>query len=81
MKKMILSLTLCASLLLPLFPIGARATENAEVASSAQPIAELTLSPNRTKGIVSMTFDDGSIPTAEWLNEKFKQYDLYGSKC
>lgn len=76
---MILSLTLCASLLLPLLPIGARATENAEVASSAQPIAELTLSPNRTKGIVSMTFDDGSIPTAEWLNEKFKQYDLYGS--
>ncbi len=43
------------------------------------PIAELALSPNRTKGIVSMTFDDGSVPTALWLNEKFKQYDLYGS--
>lgn len=79
MKKMLLSLTLCASLLLPLFPIGAKAAEATETATSEQPIAELALSPNRTKGIVSMTFDDGSVPTAQWLNEKFKQYNLYGS--
>lgn len=79
MKKMLLSLTLCASLLLPLFPVGAKAAETTEALTDDLPIAELTLSPNRTKGIVSMTFDDGSVPTAEWLNEKFKQYDLYGS--
>ena len=79
MKKMLLSLTLCASLLLPLFPFGAKAAGTENAAEAEQPIAELTLSPNRTKGIVSMTFDDGSIPTAQWLNEKFKQYDLYGS--
>ena len=79
MKKMLLSLTLCASLLLPLFPIGAKAAETTEPHTNELPIAELTLSPNRTKGIVSMTFDDGSVPTAEWLNEKFKEYDLYGS--
>lgn len=76
---MLLSLTLCASLLLPLFPLGAKATEQAVAPQAETPFAELTLSPNRTKGIVSMTFDDGSIPTAQWLNEKFKQYDLYGS--
>ncbi len=78
MKKMLISLTLCASLLLPLFPLRASATISGAGEEGA-PSAELALSPNGTKGIVSMTFDDGSIPTAEWLNEKFKEYNLYGS--
>ena len=77
MKNFILASTLCLSLLLPMLPIPSYAAE--EIPLKEQTIAELALAPYGAKGIVSMTFDDGNQATASWLNDKFKQYDLYGS--
>lgn len=77
MKNFIIASTLCLSLLLPSIPLSAYAAESN--APQEQQLAELALSPNGTRGIVSMTFDDGNQATASWLNEIFKQYDLHGS--
>lgn len=41
--------------------------------------AEITPAPGGAKGIMSMTFDDGIIGTAEFLNVMFEKYDLRGT--
>ena len=41
--------------------------------------AEITPAKDGAKAVLTMTYDDGDLATAKWVNEKNKQYGLRGS--
>ena len=77
MKKRILPLLLCVCLLLSALTVGVLAATGDE----EQYTAQIMDAYGGATGIVSMMFDDGIWDTNVWLNEKFKEYNLYGSNA
>lgn len=76
MKK-VLSLVLCLSLLLPLFSTVIDAGDGA--VSAVDLDATLTEAKDGATAVITMTYDDGSFSTAEWLTEEYARYGLSGS--
>lgn len=77
MKRFISFLLACVMITssLCIFPLAA----NDEGDTQRSLDADIELVYGGATGIFSMTFDDGDLATAHWLNEMFEKYDLYGS--
>ena len=61
----------------PIRPANGDATYTAWYASGVS--ASLTSAKNGAKAILTMTYDDGDLATAKWVNQKNKEYKLAGS--
>ena len=77
MKRFICFLLACTMMIstLCVLPVAASDTEQTKTPMDAT----FEMAYGGATGIFSMTFDDGDIQTANWLNEMFEKYDLYGS--